>query len=125
MIVNCVLWDVKRKDHIIYRDDLKRMKRGAMIVDVSCDRHGGIETSEPTTIEKPTYMVDGVLHYAVDHTPTIFYKTFSYNNSEVLYPYIPYIDMLICEETDEVLNSALIMRGGQIIDERISAFQGR
>lgn len=122
VIVNCVLWDVKRKDHIIYRDDLKRMKRGAMIVDVSCDRHGGIETSEPTTIEKPTYMVDGVLHYAVDHTPTIFYKTFSYNNSEVLYPYI---DMLICEETDEVLNSALIMRGGQIIDERISAFQGR
>ena len=67
-------------------------------------------------------MVDGVLHYAVDHTPTIFYKTFSYNNSEVLYPYI---DMLIYEETDEVLNSALIMRGGQIIDERISAFQGR
>lgn len=45
VVVNCVLWDVMRKDHIIYRDDLKRMKRNSMIIDVSCDRNGGIETS--------------------------------------------------------------------------------
>ena len=44
VIVNCVLWDTKRKDHIIYREDLSRMKKDAMIIDVSCDRNGGIET---------------------------------------------------------------------------------
>ena len=63
-----------------------------MIVDVSCDKHGGIETSVPTTIENPTYYEESVLHYAVDHTPALFYKTFSYNNSQII---IPYLDQLI------------------------------
>lgn len=61
LLLICVLWDTKRKDHIIYREDLSRMKKDAMIVDVSCDRNGGIETSIPTTIENPTYKVDGVI----------------------------------------------------------------
>ena len=88
VIVNCILWDVFRNDHVIYRDDLKRMKKGAMIIDVSCDRNGGVETCIPTSIENPTYYVDGILHYAVDHTPSFFYKTFSRNNSKVIVDYI-------------------------------------
>ena len=44
-----------------------------MIIDISCDRNGGIETSIPTTIENPTYMVEGIRHYVVDHTPSLFY----------------------------------------------------
>lgn len=88
VILNCILWDVMRKDHVIYREDLKRMKRNSMIIDVSCDRNGGIETSVPTTIEEPTYVVDGVLHYVVDHTPSLFYKTFTYDNSKIICPYL-------------------------------------
>ena len=75
VIVNAVLWDTTRKDHIIYKSDLSRLKKGALIVDVSCDRNGAIESCVPTTIENPTYYVDGILHYAVDHTPSIFYKS--------------------------------------------------
>lgn len=122
VIINCVLWDVSRNDHIIYKNDLKRMKKNSMIIDVSCDRNGGIESSIPTTIEKPTYMVDGILHYAVDHTPSLFYKTFTYNNSEAI---ALYIDMLIREEIDDVLRDALIVKDGRIIDQRINEFQKR
>ena len=122
VIVNCVLWDVTRKDHIIWREDLKRMKKGSMIIDVSCDRNGGIETSIPTTIEQPTYSVDGVLHYVVDHTPTIFHKTFTRNNSEIIFPYI---EQLMNGECDIVLNDALIVKDGIIIDQEIVEFQGR
>ena len=122
VIVNCVLWDVMRKDHIIYRDDLKHMKRNSMIVDVSCDRNGGIETSIPTTIENPTYIVDGVLHYVVDHTPALFHKTFTWNNSEVIWPYI---NELLNEKYSEVLSDALIIESGRIIDSEINKFQGR
>lgn len=122
VIVNCVLWDVMRKDHIIYRDDLKRMKRNSMIVDVSCDRNGGIETSIPTTIENPTYMVDGVLHYVVDHTPALFHKTFTWNNSEVIWKYI---NELQSENYDEVLFGALIIKDGEIVDDEIMKFQNR
>ena len=122
VIVNCILWDVNRNDHIIYKSDLKRMKRNSLIIDVSCDRNGGIETSVPTTIDKPTYIIDDVLHYVVDHTPTLFYKTFTYNNSLAI---APYINMLIQDEPDEVLKDALIVKEGDIIDSRILLFQGR
>ena len=122
VIVNCILWDVNRKDHIIFRDDLKRMKKGAMIIDVSCDRCGGIESSIPTTIEKPVYYVDGILHYAVDHTPSIFYKTFSYQNSDIL---VPYLECLMSEKKSQVLDEALIIFDGKIVDNEIIRYQNR
>lgn len=122
VIVNCILWDVSRKDHIIYKSDLSRMKRGAMIIDVSCDRNGGIETSIPTTIEHPTYIVDGIIHYVVDHTPSLFYKTFTKNNSEII---TPYIEELIQNKIGTVLKDALIVERGKIVDERIKVFQNR
>lgn len=122
VIVNCVLWDVTRKDHIIYRNDLKRMKKNSMIIDVSCDRNGGIETSVPTTIEKPTYIIDGILHYAVDHTPSLFHKTFTLNNSEVIWKYI---NELQNGTYDEILKGALIIEDGIIIDNEINEYQNR
>lgn len=122
VIVNCVLWDVMRQDHIIYRDDLKRMKRNSMIIDVSCDRNGGIETSIPTTIKKPTYTVDGILHYVVDHTPALFHKTFTWNNSEVIWKYI---NELQKDDCSGVLEESLIIKNGMIVDTEISRFQGR
>ena len=122
VIVNCVLWDVMRKDHIIYRDDLKRMKRNSMIIDVSCDRNGGIETGIPTTIEEPTYIVDGVLHYVVDHTPALFHKTFTWNNSEVIWPYI---DELLKGQYSKELVDSLVVEDGIIVDAEIVRFQNR
>ena len=82
VVVNALLWDSSRTDHIIWREDLKRMKKGALIIDISCDRHGAIETSEQTSIDSPTYTVDGICHYVVDHTPTLFYKTATSGISE-------------------------------------------
>lgn len=122
VIVNCVLWDITRSDHMIYQADLRRMKKNAMIIDVSCDRNGGIETSVPTTIKEPTYMVDGILHYAVDHTPALFFKTFTWNNSALLYPYL---EELICGTLGEVMQDALIIRKGDIVDPEIVKFQNR
>ena len=122
VVVNCILWDVSRNDHIIYREDLKRMKRGALIIDVSCDRNGGIETCIPTPIENPTYIIDGVMHYAVDHTPSLFYKTFSYNNSKII---CQYLNELMTDNIGDVLENSLVIKNGIIIDEEINKFQGR
>lgn len=122
VVVNCVMWDVERDDHIIYKSDLKCMKKDSMIIDVSCDRNGGVETCVPTTIENPTYTVDGVLHYTVDHTPALFHKTFSNDNCHVIYPYL---EKLITGENDEVLDNAIIIKKGEIIDKEIIDFQKR
>lgn len=124
VIVNCILWDTTRKDHIIYRSDLKRMKRNALLIDISCDRGGGVETSIPTTIDNPIYMVDGVTHYVVDHTPALFWKTTSESiSSEV----VKYLDFLIENhpESSNVLLHAKNFDCGHILDSRIVTFQNR
>ncbi len=122
VLVNAILWDVNRKDHIIYKEDLNNMKKGSLIIDVSCDRNGSIETSVPTHLDNPIYYIDGVAHYAVDHTPTLFYKTISESLSSTI---VDYLDDLIAGHNNQVLNNALIIDRGKIIDQRINSFQGR
>lgn len=122
VVVNSILWDTTRKDHIIYREDLKRMKHGALLIDISCDRSGGIETSVPTTIDDPTYVVDGITHYVVDHTPALFWKTTSESLSKVV---VRFLDELIEDRPGEVLRKAQDFLNGEILDSRIIAFQNR
>lgn len=122
VIVNGILWDTGRKDHIIYKDDLSKMKKGSLIIDISCDRNGGVETTIPTTLTNPIYVVDGIVHYAVDHTPTLFFKTISESLSENI---VLYLNKLIDNTPDAVLEDAVAIRNGMIIDQRINQFQGR
>ena len=120
VIVNCVMWDTARGDHLICREDLKKMRRGTMIVDVACDPHMGIETSHETTIDDPVYTVDGVIHYAVDNTPAMFPKTVSKVLSE---GFAPYVDDILEGTMPESLEKAMVIRDGEIYDERIRAFR--
>lgn len=124
VIVNCVLWDTSRTDHIIYKTDLKRMKRNAMIIDVSCDLNGAIETTVPTSIEEPVYTIDEVLHYAVDHTPSIVEETSTIVFGDVV---ARYIDFIIdgSYEKNKTLKEAIIIKNGKVIDKRINVFQKR
>lgn len=122
VIVNAILWDTNRTDHIIYKNDLKRLKKGALLIDISCDRCGGIETSIPTTIEQPVYVLDGVMHYVVDHTPSLFYKTTTKGIAEAVEQYI---DPLLQDERNEVLRKACCIEKGKIIDQRINKYQYR
>ncbi|MCM3221927.1 N(5)-(carboxyethyl)ornithine synthase [Bacillus cereus] len=122
VLVNAILWDVDRTDHIIYKEDLKRMKKGAMIIDISCDAHKAVETSVPTSISNPVYEIDGVLHYVVDHTPTMFYKTVSRSLSLEI---CKYIDFIVEDIENKVLLGALIIDKGIIRDKRIVDFQNR
>lgn len=123
VIVNCVMWDTARDDRLIYREDLGRMKRGAMIIDVSCDPHLEIETSHPTTIDDPVYEVDGILHYAVDNTPAMYPITVSKVLSEGV---SGYLDILITREAEDYplpLKQATVIDNGQIKDHRITEFR--
>lgn len=122
VIINCVLWDVFRGDRLIYGEDLKTMKSGAMIVDISCDEHLEIETSHATTIEEPVYYVDGILHYAVDHTAALCWKTASESISQEVKRFV---DDLVEQNSNEVLRNATIIKDGKILDTRIATFQKR
>ncbi len=122
VLVNCVMWDTRRTDRLIYRDDLKRLKRGSMIVDVSCDPNLEIETSHPTTIDDPVYVVDGVLHYAVDNTPAMAYRTVSEMISR---QFSRYVDALVEGASNPVLDKAIAIRDGVALDPEVFAFRNR
>lgn len=122
VLVNCIMWDTRRTDRIIYRTDLKRLKRGSMIIDVSCDPNLEIETSRPTTIDNPVYSVDGVLHYAVDNTPAMAYRTVS---EVISSQFSPYVDGLVTGQYRPALESAVAIRSGKVLYPDIFAFHGR
>ena len=123
VLVNCVMWDTNREDRLIYKEDLKKMKKGAMIVDVSCDPYLEIETSHPTTIDDPVYTVDGVIHYAVDNTPAMYPVTVTKVLSEGI---VRYLNILIEDDFEsfpENLKEATVILDGSIRDHRISSFR--
>ncbi|MBR5738386.1 MAG: alanine dehydrogenase [Lachnospiraceae bacterium] len=87
VLINCILWNKTRKDHLVYREDLKLMKPGALLIDVACDDHGAIETSVSTSHDDPVYTVDGIMHYVVDNIPSAFSQTASQTLSAATLPY--------------------------------------
>jgi alanine dehydrogenase len=54
---------------LVTHDLVRRMRPGAVIVDVAIDQGGCCETSHATTHDEPTYVVDGVVHYCVANMP--------------------------------------------------------
>ncbi len=69
LVIGAVLIPGAKAPHLVTRDMLKDMKEGSVLVDVSVDQGGCIETCKPTTHENPTYVVDGVVHYCVANMP--------------------------------------------------------
>ena len=87
VLINCILWPKTRTDHLVFKDDLKMMKPGAIIVDVACDDEGAIETCHSTSHDDPIYEVDGIVHYCVDNIPSAFSRTASTTLSNATLPF--------------------------------------
>jgi len=69
IVIGAVLVHGEATPKMIKRSQLKLMKPGAVIVDVSVDQGGFAETSRPTTHDDPIYIVDGIVHYCVSNMP--------------------------------------------------------
>ena len=65
VLIGAVLMHGERTPHLVSRATVESMKRGAVIVDVSIDQGGCVETSRPTTLDDPVFVSHGVLHYCV------------------------------------------------------------
>ena len=69
LLIGAVLVPGRQAPRIVTRDMVKNMKKGSVIIDVSVDQGGCIETIHTTTHSSPTYEVDGVVHYGVANIP--------------------------------------------------------
>ena len=87
LVIGAVLIPGTKPPHLVTREMLKKMKPGSVIIDVSVDQGGCVETCKPTTHEKPTYVVDSVVHYCVANMPGAvpFTSTIALTNSTLPY----------------------------------------
>ena len=88
LLINAVKWPPRSDEHIVTREMLGLMKNKALIVDISCDPAGAIETCVPTSHDQPTYVVDGIQHYCVDNLPSAAAKTASNALSNASLPFV-------------------------------------
>lgn len=75
LVIGAVLLPGRKTPKLVRKEDLKRMKKGAVIVDVAVDQGGCVETTVATTHTDPVFMVDGVVHYCVANMPGALSRT--------------------------------------------------
>jgi alanine dehydrogenase len=73
--------------HVVSETMVSDMRRGSVIVDVSVDQGGCIETTRPTSHEDPTYTVGGVIHYCVANMPGAVARTSTFALTNTTFPY--------------------------------------
>lgn len=69
LVVGAVLVPGASTPKLINREMLRKMRAGAVIVDISIDQGGCFETSRPTTHTQPTYIEENIVHYCVTNMP--------------------------------------------------------
>lgn len=88
IVIGAVLITGKRAPHVVSADVVSIMKPGSIIVDISVDQGGCIETTRPTTHAEPTYVHDGVVHYAVTNMPGAVPRSSTQALSAAILPYV-------------------------------------
>lgn len=89
VVVSAVLNPGAKAPKIITKDIEKTMKKGSVIIDVSIDQGGIVESiNEPTSIERPYFIEHGVIHYAVPNIPALVGRTATVSLNNYSLPYI-------------------------------------
>ena len=117
LVVGAVLLPGAKAPKLIKREDLKRMKQGAVIVDVAVDQGGCVETIRPTTHEDPIYEIDGVIHYGVANMPGGVPRTSTLALTNATFPYAQRLARLGWKEAcrqDRALALGLNVVNGQV-----------
>ena len=81
----------ERTPHIVTREMVKTMKKRSVIIDVSIDQGGCVETSRPTDLTGPIFVEEDVIHYCVPNIPSKVARTASHALANALLPYITQI----------------------------------
>jgi len=121
LLINSVLWDKNRSDHLISRGMLGLLKSTAVIVDVSCDTGGAVETCHPVSWSDPVYVVDGIRHFCVDNIPGAVSVTASAGYAAAIFPHIQQIAALgvmgACRQNSWLARGLTCHRGELILEE--------
>lgn len=127
LLIGAVLIPGARAPFLVRHEDLRRMPRRAVIIDVAIDQGGCIETSRPTTHSKPTYIEEDVVHYCVTNMPGAVGRTSTYALTNVTLPYVMELarkgyDRAVRENT--ALAHGVNIRKGEVTNPAVAATFG-
>ncbi|HLF97041.1 MAG TPA: alanine dehydrogenase [Methylococcaceae bacterium] len=88
LLVGAVLHHGAKAPHLVTESMVRRMQPGSVIVDVSIDQGGCVETSRPTSHSDPVFVKHGVIHYAVTNMPGAYPRTSTLALTAATLPYI-------------------------------------
>ncbi len=88
LVIGAVLVPGAAAPKLVSRELVRRMKPGAVIVDIAIDQGGCFETSRPTTHADPTYVEEGVVHYCVTNMPGAVPRTSTYALNNATLPFV-------------------------------------
>ena len=123
LVIGGVLIPGAKAPHLITKDMLKLMKKGAVLVDVAVDQGGCFETTKATTHADPTYVIEGIIHYCVANMPGAvpYTSTLALTNAT-----LPYAVQLAnkgwkeaCKQNAELLLGLNVV-GGKVVYKGVS-----
>lgn len=101
---------------LVSQGQVKLMKSRSVIIDVAINEGGCVATSRPTTHRDPTYITEGVLHYAVPNIPSAVARTAAHALNNALLPYIQAIADRGLERA--AVTDAALARGCNLVGRR-------
>ena len=128
MVLNCVKWPKERTDFLITKEMLKLMEPGSVLVDISNDDPGAIESSHETHFDNPRYVVNGVVHYCVSNIPSSVANSTSVAYAAEMLPFILSIlnnGVAECCARDGFYRRSLTVYEGYLTHEETSAIQNK
>jgi alanine dehydrogenase len=123
IIVGAILVPGGRTPVFITREMLKTMRKGSVIVDVSVDQGGCVETIRPTTHDNPVYEVDGIVHYAVSNMPGAYPRTSTLALTNATLAYVKLLANTGLEkaiETDRSVGASMNTSQGKITNSALA-----
>ncbi len=114
LLVGAVLIPGARAPHLVSADTVRAMRAGSVIVDISVDQGGCIETTRPTSYADPTFIWEGVVHFGVTNMPGAVPRSASQALSAAL---MPYVSRLARPDWEQVpaLAAGINVRGGELV----------
>ena len=128
LVIGAVLVPGAAAPKLISAKAVKKMKSGAVIVDVSIDQGGLAETSRPTSHSEPTYIVDDIVHYCVTNMPGAVARTSTFALSNVTTPFVLALADKGCAHalmSDPCLRAGLNIHDGQVTHKAVANAIGK
>jgi alanine dehydrogenase len=127
VVIGAVLVPGAKAPKVVSEEMVSSMRPGSVVIDISVDQGGCIETSRMTTHTDPTYVVHGVVHYCVGNMPGAVPNTSTYALTNVTLPYALEIASRGLDEAvrdDPVLARGVNVFGGRITNEAVAEAHG-